>query len=126
MFKINLAIGAASAVALAFLVPTGAAHAEDQDQVRSEAVFFGDLDLRTADGVETLDTRLNRAIKRVCGGSSNGPIGITRSVRECRAETAAKVRPARDLAINDALDRDNRLAQKEPDSQGSISFRSPE
>lgn len=83
-------------VALAACLPSTDVTAADAPRA---TVYFNDLNLKTAAGVKTLDTRLRRAIKSVCGGSPRGGHLENLYSRRCREETLADVAPARDSAI---------------------------
>ncbi|RPF71415.1 UrcA family protein [Aurantiacibacter spongiae] len=54
------------ALAAAGLTLSAGAQAAPEEQQRSTAVRYTDLDLATADGVEELDRRMDRAARYVC------------------------------------------------------------
>jgi UrcA family protein len=69
----------------------------------SVAVPYGDLDLTAAAGRKTLDERLERAARRVCGGVS--PVRNMAQMREwraCRAEARASYEAQVALALDAA------------------------
>jgi len=90
--------------ALAALVSAVPATASTDDGPRV-AVSYGDLDLTSEAGIETLDRRLDRAVKRVCGSASITELQAQRQIKECRAITWNAVRSERDFAIARAADR---------------------
>ncbi|MFN3989678.1 MAG: UrcA family protein [Erythrobacter sp.] len=87
---------ALSAVTLACAAPALA-------EQTSIAVPYSDLDLTSEAGRKTLDTRLARAARWVCGGSA--PIrGLAQraAVNQCLAEARASYAPQVELALNAA------------------------
>jgi UrcA family protein len=54
----------------------------------TEVVSFADLDLRTDDGLNTLEERIAAAVIVVCGAPSDFSPWAKRAVEECRAEAA--------------------------------------
>jgi len=83
-------------LALATSLPTTAVLAKDVPVMKVE---FGDLDLRSDAGVETLDDRLRRAISRICGGVPRGGYTEALATQRCKAETLADITPRRDAVI---------------------------
>ncbi len=81
--RIPLALTAAMLLAFA-----GASSAHANDQVRSETVKFGDLNVGTPSGVQTLYDRIHAAARRVC--SESDPLQRT-AVNACtrKAEASA-------------------------------------
>ncbi len=55
-------------------------------------VWTGDLDLRSDAGRRTLDLRLARAAREVCGTASDVDVVGKNDARKCRDETLAKAR----------------------------------
>ena len=55
-------------------------------------VWTGDLDFRSEAGQRTLELRLARAAREVCGTASDADLVGKNEVRKCRAETLAKAR----------------------------------
>lgn len=82
--------------ALATSLPATAILANETPTTRVE---FGDLDLRTDSGVETLDGRLRRAISRVCGDLPRGGYVEALAAKRCKAETHADITPQRDAVV---------------------------
>jgi len=83
---------AAALVALGWLAPSieAAARAlDDASAVRSRAVFYGDLNLRSEVGVARLHARIARAARSVCGGTTRSTLAETLSQSECRATAVA-------------------------------------
>ncbi len=78
-------LGYVIAMSLACVLVAFSAHADDQ--VRSETVKFGDLNLGTPAGVEALYGRIHAAARRVC----EQPPGELASYRACmtKAESEA-------------------------------------
>ena len=70
-----------------------------------EAVSIRDLDLTTDAGIRKLERRINRAIDRVCPAEGIGALVQRRSVRECREDAVASVRPQVDRAVAAAEER---------------------
>lgn len=73
-----------------------------------EAVNIRDLDLTTEEGVQKLERRINRAIDRVCPADGIGALVERSSVRQCREDAVASVRPQVDRAVAAAEDRQYR------------------
>lgn len=70
-----------------------------------EAVSIRDLDLTTNTGIRKLERRINRAIDRVCPAEGIGALVQTRSIRQCREDAVASVRPQVDRAVAAAEER---------------------
>ena len=75
------------------------------DPPAREAVSIRDLDLTTDMGIRKLERRINRAIDRVCPADGIGALVQTRSVRQCREDAVASVRPQVDRAVAAAEER---------------------
>lgn len=73
-----------------------------------EAVNIRDLDLSTPRGISKLERRINRAIDRVCPADGIGALVERSSVRQCREDAVASVRPQVDRAVAAAEDRQYR------------------
>lgn len=58
-----------------------------------------DLDLRSSEGQRTLDRRLARAAREVCGAASDVDVAGKNDVRKCRDETLAKARDQREAVL---------------------------
>ena len=62
--------------------------AAEREEIRV-TVVYGDLDLTRAPGVATLQRRISRALRDVCG-EPRGPLALMVDQRRCVAETAAR------------------------------------
>jgi UrcA family protein len=89
---LKLASAVALALSAAALAPVGA-------QEVSQPVSYADLDLATPAGVRALDTRLDAAIRQVCGGPGAFDLGARVRRKACRRATAAKVEDAVRIAV---------------------------
>ena len=58
-----------------------------------------DLDLRSSEGQRTLDRRLAKAAREVCGIASDVDVAGKNDVRKCRDETLAKAREQREAVL---------------------------
>jgi UrcA family protein len=65
----------------------------------TSTVQIADLDLSSAKGQRALDSRLVRAVKDVCGSSSDIDVAGKNEVRRCRSETLAALATERDQRI---------------------------
>jgi UrcA family protein len=88
------------AFALAALVTTTSS-AVAREQV-SVAVHYGDLNLASQAGVETLDRRLDRAVRRVCGSPIQRNLQMAQTIANCHEDTWNDIRSAREVAIGKA------------------------
>lgn len=70
-----------------------------------EAVSTRDLDLTTPEGIRKLERRINGAISRICPADGIGALVEQRSIRECREDAVASVRPQVDRAVAAAEER---------------------
>ncbi|WP_390549011.1 UrcA family protein [Qipengyuania sp. MTN3-11] len=68
----------------------------------SEDVRYLDLDLRTDAGVKSLDNRIEKAVRKVCGGVSGGGYFEWMFYNDCKAATLASVTPVRNAVIERA------------------------
>ncbi|MBT2135080.1 UrcA family protein [Croceibacterium sp. LX-88] len=100
----------AIAFALAALVQTVPSVASAREQGRSIPVSYGDLDLTSPQGIKTLDRRLDRAVRRVCGDRTYQNLSLQAGVSECEKGTWAHINGQRQVAINKANDRLNGVA----------------
>jgi UrcA family protein len=73
------------------------AHADWSDPA-SEIVSYADLDLSTPSGIKTLDGRIDRAVRKVCG-KAYMDLATSSSVRRCRHQTLANVQHQRSEAL---------------------------
>ena len=88
--------------AIAALVAAIPSSAIASDEPPTEKVRYGDLNLATEEGVEALDRRLDRAVKRVCGEAHTRDLITQRAIRECERTTWHDIRPEREFAIAQA------------------------
>jgi UrcA family protein len=80
-----------------------------REQGTTERVGYADLDLTSQAGIEALDRRLDRAVKRVCGSAAVFPLNGQAQIVQCHEDTWDSIRPQRRVAIAKATDRrDNR------------------
>ncbi|MXO86444.1 UrcA family protein [Altererythrobacter aurantiacus] len=93
------------AICLATVIGTSSASVSAQEAA-SEDVYFVDLDLRSDTGVKSLDARIKKAVRRVCGGVPRGGFYEWRWNVHCKKETLASVIPLRDAAILKARSKD--------------------
>jgi len=80
-------LGHFAAMLLAAVLVTSTAFADEQ--VRSETVKFGDLNVSTSAGAEALYVRIHAAAQRVCTTLSN-EVWARNSMRPCIASAEAK------------------------------------
>ncbi len=74
--------------AAALLMGAAAAAPAAAQQVQSEVVYYGDLDLWSAEGADALIQRIENAADRVCGDAPGpAPVAIQQSIRACEFET---------------------------------------
>lgn len=67
----------------------------------SQIVSYADLDLSTPAGIRTLDGRIDRAVRKVCG-KAYIDLATSRGVRACRKDTLASVQDQRSRALSTA------------------------
>ena len=77
-------------------------------------VSYADLDLNAEAGLARLDSRLERAVRRVCGPAFPLSPYSSAEVRTCRDATRASLRAQRSDAIARASDRQTQLASRGP------------
>ncbi|MDE1468106.1 UrcA family protein [Aurantiacibacter sp. D1-12] len=67
--------------------------AEAQDQGRTTSVSYADLDLSTDEGVETLNFRIERAARQICGFNEHetGTRIRSQETRQCVTEARERV-----------------------------------
>lgn len=76
-----------TAVCASALLFTAAVPAMAQE-LRSEVVYFGDLDLYSETGADAMIRRIENAADRVCGDSRGlDPVAVEASARRCEVET---------------------------------------
>jgi UrcA family protein len=105
--EVNTRKSTLSAIAfgLAALTATAPLTALASGQPLTENVHYGDLNLATPAGIEALDRRLDRAVKRVCGDASPRSLSDVRQVGKCRDETWQSIEADREFAIARATGR---------------------
>lgn len=67
--------------------------------VRSVAVSYADLDLRSEEGRATFDNRLGQAVRQLCGQASSADLRGQNRVDACREELTARASIQRDIAL---------------------------
>jgi UrcA family protein len=74
--------------------------ARAEDRLPDVRVYYGDLDLSRADGIQTLDRRLRHAVEATCA-SDNGvrELAQLRAIAVCRATKQAELAPRRQSAL---------------------------
>jgi UrcA family protein len=78
-----------------FLLAVTSAHntsAFAQDVAPTRTVFYGDLDLTSSPGQQTLDRRLGNAVNSLCGERDIRDLGLYRAYRMCRDAAQASTR----------------------------------
>ena len=107
----------AIAFALAALVSIpSAAHAGPETP--TEQVPYGDLNLASHDGIKTLDRRLDRAVKRVCGFYDSRSLGARKEIAACYEKARASIVPQRQHAIARATGRQDNTQWAENSPRG--------
>lgn len=104
---INKSALPALAFGLAALVNCIPSTAIAREQGTTERVSYADLDLTSRAGVEALDRRLDRAVKRVCGYAPVTPLNQQRRIAACVDDTWDSIQPQRHGAIAKATERRN-------------------
>lgn len=69
-----------------------------QEDLRTQAVSYRDLDLNSTIGQNTLDARVRRAARVVCGDDDRD-LGVTMTNRKCRQAAMTRARPQMMLAM---------------------------
>lgn len=82
------------------------------DPPMREAVSTRDLDLTSREGVRTLEKRINAAISRVCPDEGFAGLRRYNSIRQCREDAVASVRPQVDRAVAAAEERGRYYADR--------------
>jgi UrcA family protein len=88
-----------AALLAASLATAIAPAAAQQQPVRSVAVSYADLDLRSDAGRATLDHRLRIAIRDVCGQASSADLAGQNAVADCRRSLGGQVAAQREAAF---------------------------
>lgn len=81
---------------LAAALLAGATPALAQPATHSVAVHYGDLDLASADGRATLDSRLRQAVRTACGDPSPADLRGQNRASDCREDLTASLAQRRD------------------------------
>lgn len=102
MFTLSRSLLFGSFAALAAAV-AAASPASAQEEPRSVAVSYADLDLSTADGVGRLDRRVRNAADRVCSVNGARDLKTRGMVLACKEQTLANARQHVQMAVNAAL-----------------------
>lgn len=90
----NATLAVSTAVLLACAWVGSSSSAFGDEDVRSEVVHFGDLNMNTPEGVQTLYKRIHAAAGRVCGAAENDPVlipGDRVCARKAEVQAVAKV-----------------------------------
>jgi UrcA family protein len=100
MQKALVALGAVAAAAI-LLIPTAvlASPADDDVQLVSKAVAYGDLNLAQPRGVYRLERRINYAAEAVCGTPRSLEIQFNTVSKNCISGAVASAKPAFDAAV---------------------------
>jgi UrcA family protein len=77
-----------------------AAHAHQDDARRSMAVGYNDLNLKSEEGLRILNSRIKKALDRVCGSPQQGTLRERMDSRSCQnfAESGATAQRSAVLA----------------------------
>jgi UrcA family protein len=94
--KSPLVAVAFAAVTLTATIPSAASAGEEAVKAK---VFYGDLNLATESGVEALDQRLDRTVRRLCGSTRWSMGGVSPAIVRCRRIARASITPQRRFAI---------------------------
>ena len=78
----------------------------------TEKVRHADLDLTSAEGIAALDSRINSAVRKVCGYAFPADLHSMKSVHRCRQDTLADVQPQRSKALAGARNESIQLAAR--------------
>jgi UrcA family protein len=73
--------------------------------LRTVAVHYGDLDLRSAPGRAALDHRLRHAVRTACGEASPADLRGQNDVAACRQDLTAGLARQREIALASAARR---------------------
>ena len=89
-----------TALGAALLATLTAAPGLAQDaNVRSVAVSYADLDLRSEAGRATFDNRLRQAVRELCGTASPADLRGQNQVDACREQLSTRAAQQRDIAL---------------------------
>jgi UrcA family protein len=98
--KEHIMLKSALPIILAAAAVPAAAHAERDEATRSIAVAYDDLNLRSEEGVQTLNSRIKHALNSVCGSPQQGTLRERMVSRSCQnfARSAATAQRSAVLA----------------------------
>ena len=100
-------------IGAALLAALSTAPATAGGERRDVSVNFGDLDLKTAEGIAALEDRLVRAVAKACGTAHYLEAQQLSDMERCRAGAYARVAPTRDAIVRHAAAKDlGRIASK--------------
>jgi len=99
MKAITIVLGSALITAAAIKAVPAFAEPAPQIDLAVSKVATADLDLSSDRGLKTLDQRLARAARDVCGQASPFDLEGKNAVRKCREETFARALLQRDAAL---------------------------
>ncbi|MEA3389000.1 UrcA family protein [Sphingobium sp. CCH11-B1] len=85
--------------ALAAALSTSAIAQPSDTAGLSREVHFGGLDLSHQQGLATLNARIARAAREVCGGQSHGDLRQMQAQRNCYRTALESTRPQVELAV---------------------------
>jgi UrcA family protein len=88
----------ASIVAIVTLINTAPASAA-QSVSRSVSIVYDDLDLGNQSDLDTLDARLKKAVKEVCGNADNRRLDDVADMNRCRDAALASAARQRTIAL---------------------------
>lgn len=83
MSRKSVSLFAAAAIAAALMAPAVAAQTAEP---RSIIVYYGDLNLSRADGINTLTGRLDRALDKACGSTREYANSMRIMITRCRTK----------------------------------------
>lgn len=87
----------------ALLLSAGLSHtAQAQEVTRAVPVAYGDLNLRSAEGIDRFDRRLSKAIESVCSESMMVYPEARREIRRCMHSKQAEVATLRAQVLSNA------------------------
>ena len=113
----NLSAALFAAAALTSAIPSATLAREE---VPTERVPYGDLDLTSEAGIATLDRRLDRAVRRVCGTATLSSVRSQGFISRCRKDTMARIADQRGYAIAHATQVRAQWAESTPRSQSMV------
>lgn len=76
-----------------------------EEAPRTLEVHYGDLNLASAGGAETLKVRVARAAKAVCSADGDKSLKAVAAASDCRQQAMAKATPQVQLALANAATR---------------------